>query len=289
MTPDTRAWTEQPERSNLLALRGVAWFAKTFGRTAARALLAPICLYFLWRSTGAREASAAFLARVNGRKASWIELYRHHHTFAATILDRVFFLLGRTDDLDLRYTGEAIVADLLGAGRGCFLVGAHFGSFESIRAMGRRVPDLDVRLAMYEANARRIGTVLRSIDPSLGLRIIALGTPQSMLRIRDALDAGAFVGMLADRRLGDEAGVPLDFLGAPVRFPLGPFRLARILDRPVVLMFGIHRGGNRYDIVFERTPPDVDAATLAAHFAARLEHHVRSAPFNWFNFHDFWA
>jgi len=29
-------------------------------------------------------------------------------------------------------------------------------------------------------------------------------------------------------------------------------------------------------------------AELAAHYAARLEHHVRRAPLEWFNFYDFW-
>jgi predicted LPLAT superfamily acyltransferase len=27
---------------------------------------------------------------------------------------------------------------------------------------------------------------------------------------------------------------------------------------------------------------------LAARYVARLEHHARHAPYNWFNFHDFW-
>jgi predicted LPLAT superfamily acyltransferase len=28
---------------------------------------------------------------------------------------------------------------------------------------------------------------------------------------------------------------------------------------------------------------------LMRRYSARLEHHMRRAPFNWFNFYDFWA
>jgi len=69
------------------------------------------------------------------------------------------------------------------------------------------------------------------------------------------------------------------------------------MKRPVVLMVGIYRGGRRYDIHFERL---FDPGTVArgqrddaieeamAHYAERLEYYCRSAPFNWFNFYDFW-
>jgi len=56
-------------------------------------------------------------------------------------------------------------------------------------------------------------------------------------------------------------------------------------------------GGNRYQLHFEpladfsQTPrADRDAAIRAAmqHYADRLTHYCRLAPYNWFNFFDFW-
>lgn len=288
MTAPAR-WTSRPERSNTLALRFIVWVALHLGRPVARAMLYPTSLYFLLFSVAPRRASRQWLARALGRPPRWHESYRHYFAFAATILDRVFLLNDRFDLFDLELVGTEAVHEAFAAGAGCFLLGAHFGSFEVTRAVGRMQPGLDVSLLMYEANAQRIGAVIRAINPALGQKIIGLGAVDSMLRVRESLDAGGFVGMLADRRLGDEESIMVPFLGSPARFPAGPFRLAVLLRRPVVLMFGLYLGGNRYEVHYERLPvEDRDVTRLAERYVARLEHHARRAPYNWFNFHDFW-
>ena len=87
------------------------------------------------------------------------------------------------------------------------------------------------------------------------------------------------------------------FLGENAQFPTAPFRIALMLKRPVVLMLGLYRGGNRYELHFEQLfdPVGVDRARRQAMieaavstYAARLEHYCRQAPYNWFNFYDFW-
>lgn len=282
-------WTSQPERSNTLALRFIVWVALRLGRTPARALLYPISLYFLCFSRAPRLASRHWLTRALGRPPRWHEQFRHYFTFSATILDRVFLLNDRFELFDLELIGTDAMRDAHEAGAGCFLLGAHFGSFEVTRAVGRMQPGLEVSLLMYEANARRIGAIIRAINPALGTKIIPLGSLDSMLRVRESLDAGEFVGMLADRRLGDDESIIVPFLGEPARFPAGPFRLALLLRRPIVLMFGIYRGGNRYEVHYERLRTEgSDLKQLATRYAERLEHHALRAPFNWFNFHDFW-
>jgi predicted LPLAT superfamily acyltransferase len=142
---------------------------------------------------------------------------------------------------------------------------------------------------MYEDNARKTGAVLNAINPSLGVEIISLGRPGAMLAVRDRLEAGHLVGVLADRGLSDDRRTRLDFLGAPAWFPEGPFRMAALLGAPVVFMLGLYRGGARYDIVFEAIENHGDPAAMLRHYVARLEHHCRQAPYNWFNFYDFWA
>jgi predicted LPLAT superfamily acyltransferase len=176
-------------------------------------------------------------------------------------------------------------------------MGAHLGSFEVTRALGRRQPGLRVAMAMYEDNARKINAMLAAVDPALALDIIPLGTMDSMLRIRARLDAGAFVGVLGDRSFGAERFERVPFLGAPAALPTSAMRAAAMLRRPVIFMAGLYRGGNRYHIVFEEladfsatSAADRDEAVRAAlaRYAAALERHCRSDPYNWFNFYDFW-
>jgi predicted LPLAT superfamily acyltransferase len=140
--------------------------------------------------------------------------------------------------------------------------------------------------------------VLEAINPELPLEIIALGSVDSMLKVERALASGTAVGMLADRTITGDATVTCSFLGEAARVPVGPFRLAAMMKRPIVLMFGLYRGGNRYDIYFERLADmrDLDRETRTAaiqqtvgRYVERLEHYCRVAPYNWFNFYDYWV
>ncbi|HET6586544.1 MAG TPA: acyltransferase, partial [Oleiagrimonas sp.] len=66
---------------------------------------------------------------------------------------------------------------------------------------------------------------------------------------------------------------------------------------PVVLCLGMYEGGNRYRLIFEPFAERIDIPrrereaaldAVIARYAARLEHHARQSPDNWFNFYDFW-
>jgi predicted LPLAT superfamily acyltransferase len=153
-------------------------------------------------------------------------------------------------------------------------------------------------MLMFEENAKGIGRMVRAIDPALAETIIALGRFDSMLRVHERLQQHSWLGILGDRSLDPAGEVRVPFFGELASFPTAPFRIALMLKRPVVLMVGLYRGGNRYDLHFETVfepqgvgRRDREAAIEGAvrHFAARLEHYCRVAPFNWFNFYDFWA
>lgn len=290
-------WIARPERSNTELIRLMVWVALRLGRPAARALLYPVALYFLVFCAHARKASEGFLRRALGRRTGVTDSFRHFHSFAATILDRVFLLNDQYARFDVRVHGAEITADLLARGQGCLLLGAHLGSFEVVRALARAAGGPRVSLVMYEENARKVSSVLYAINPRLSLEVIALGKLDSMLKVRAALERGGVVGMLGDRSIDGEGTMPCEFFGKRTSFPVGPLRIAAMLQQPVVLMFGLYRGGNRYDIHFEQLA-DMRGIDLAQrevmigqslrHYVARLEHYCRKAPYNWFNFYEFW-
>jgi predicted LPLAT superfamily acyltransferase len=292
----TQAWLEQPERSQGWALRTIIWIALRIGRPVARALLYPISLYFLVFSVRSRRASARYLSRVLGRKPSFGQQFRHYHTFAATILDRVFLLSGRGNELRLTLHGEPHVRDLHERRRGCLLLGAHFGSFEILRAVGWSKPNLRTYFAMYEDNAQKIRAALGALNPNVGKYVIPIGQPDNMLLVRERIEEGAFVGFLADRLPGEERSMTYPFLGRDARFPIGPFRLAAVLGCPLLTMFAVYRGNRRYDVYFDTLPKfnrarqerDVWIAETIARYARRLEERCRDSPYNWFNFYEFW-
>ncbi|HVA35822.1 MAG TPA: hypothetical protein VNG52_06260 [Stellaceae bacterium] len=290
-------WTVQSERGALPLIRLGVWVTLRLGRRAARLFLYPICLYFLLSSGKAARSSSQYLARVLGRPPRLADVFRHYLTFASCVLDRVFLLNEQIDQFDLCVHGEGIVHDIMQRGSGCILFGAHFGSFEVIRAIGRRQRSVPISLVMYEENARKIRMALAAINPQLEAEVIGLGRADSLITVAERLNRGHFVGLLPDRNVSRKDLVRHPFLGAPAAFPQGPFQMAMLLQKPVVMMFGIYRGGRRYEVFFEplidvfEVGGDADVAIDRAmrRYVARLEHYCRSAPFNWFNFYDFWA
>lgn len=281
----------------MFLLRLMAWIGLHLGRRVARVLLYPISLYFFIMVPRARKASHTYLDRALGRPATWRDGFRHVHTFASTILDRIYLLNDRTHLFDLRVHNEDQVIKATADGQGVLMLGAHLGSFEAIRAAGHNSAASSVALLMYEANAQKMSRLMSAINPGLTQEIIALGELDAMLQVQTRLTQGAIIGMLADRTFRDDEVTWLPFLGTPAPFPVGAFRLAALLRRPLLLMLGIYRGGKHYDIHFELlfdfSQPGLqrrEAVQQAlAHYVTRLEHYCRAYPYNWFNFYDFWS
>ena len=294
-------WARREERGSHAALTLMRWLSLGLGRTVSRWVLPFIALYFYIAAPAARQASRSYLNCALGRPPRWTDVLRHFHAFAATVHDRAFLLNDRFDQFDIELESVDEVDRALAAGPGAFLVGAHFGSFEVLRAatrsaaaQGRRY---DVTMVMYEENARRINAALAALNPRAVPRIIGLGHPDAMLQVQHALDSGELVGFLADRTLGGQPTLAVPFLGRDAPFPLGAFRLAALLRRQVLLMQGIYLGGNRYRVRFApiadfRSIPaggrDAAVRDAVRRYAAELEQACRAHPFNWFNFYDFW-
>ena len=290
-------WVTRKERSNMLMLRLMSWISLRLGRRIARSVLHLIALYFLLFSPNSRRASLGYLPRALGRPANLTDLYRHFFTFAATIHDRIYLINRNYELFDIEIQGKENIRPLIDKGEGVFLMGAHLGSFEVMRAIGRQVPGLRVAMVMHKDNAQKINAMLGAINPEASMDVIPLGRIDSMLQVQQRLDDGMLVGMLSDRTLGDEAMTEIELLGATAALPTGPFRMAALLRRPVVFMAGLYMGGNRYQVHFE-TLADFSnipkgqrnkvVEMAITRYAELLNHYTRLAPYNWFNFFDYW-
>jgi predicted LPLAT superfamily acyltransferase len=290
-------WARSPERGNLTLLRIMTFLSLRLGRPVGRFFLYFIALYFFLFAPTARRYSIDYLRRALGRTPTAADRFRQVFYFASNILDRLYLVNERYDLFDVSIEGEDRMREQLAHGTGTFLMGAHFGSFEVMSAVGRRQPGLRVAMAMYEENARKVSAMFKALNPANKSEIIALGQIEAMLRIRERLDEGVFVGILADRTFQREPGLLVEFLGGPAVFPLGPMRAAAVLRRKVFFITGIYKGGNRYHAVFEMLADftetrssEREAAVEAAirRYAALLEKHCQQDPYNWFNFFDFW-
>jgi predicted LPLAT superfamily acyltransferase len=301
------AWASAAERGSPLALRFVLWFFRRFGASLTRLLLPLIVAYYCVFAPQARRASRAYLERVrrvrgeDGPPPRLRDTYRHLYAFAESILDKFIFWAGASDDFDVTIHGGENMKKYFGTGGGAFLVGAHLGNFDVLRVIARDA-GVRVNVLLFAANARRVNAALETLDPGSNVRVIDIDptSVQAAFEIRRCAARGEFVAVLADRvHFGGRHRVGhATFLGDSAAFPEGPFLIPLILGLPLLLTLALKTGPKSYELIIEtlgegEAVPARDRARVLAErieaFASRLEHHCLRAPYQWFNFYDFWS
>lgn len=150
-----------------------------------------------------------------------------------------------------------VLDGVLSQGRGAVFVSAHLGPFEHLAAV---VAELGYRPAVV---------VRESYDPRLdewvdahrhlhGVGVIHRGDPRAAAQIVRALRAGRPVGFLPDLG-GRVPGVPLNFMGSRVAFPVGPQRIAKRARAPLVVGW-LARRATLAETPFELRLVEVDTA-----------------------------
>jgi predicted LPLAT superfamily acyltransferase len=283
---------------------------RVFGRPLSLVLVHAIVAYFFLTGRAEREASLAYLRRVAavpegaaalGRAPGVWTSFLHFRAFALSIFDRLVLWFGRERDLRFEVIGREHYDRLLTPTRGAIVVGAHLGSFDALRALAERDGRV-VNVLMYTQHAPRINAVFRQLSPHVQLRVIqverdSMGT---VLSIRSCIERGEIVAMLGDRVEPAERGrtCPATLLGGRIELPEAPYLLAGLLGCPLFFMVALRQPGGLYRVFAEvlservelpRDERDKRLRELAAAYAGRLEHHLLSAPYQWFNFFDLWG
>jgi predicted LPLAT superfamily acyltransferase len=291
-------WQAHGERGTTIALRLLRFAALRLGRRVIRPVLYPVSLYFALTSSATRRVSREYLARVLPNPPRFRDVLRHVFSFASISLDRVFLLTGTHPfKIEGQYGPGTLETT---RSRGTLLFLSHFGSFEVMRVGAMKTHDLPLRIVLDVNIGRRFMAALAELNPAIAAAIIdsSKGGVELALRVREALDAGCVVGLMVDRARGGERTVAVNFLGGIAHFPVSPWLLASALKVPVMTVFGVWRGGDRYEAHVDMLASEVDLpranrdAALQSRvqdYADRLATRVRAAPYNWLNFFDFWA
>lgn len=293
-------WQAQKERSTPLAVKTIIWIALHLGRPVARLILYPITGYFLLFAPKQRRASLNYLKRVLNRKPTWLDAAKHIYYFSATLLDRVYLITGQFEKLEISFPAENMPLNYSQNGIGCLLLGSHVGSFEVLRSYAIKKCPLPIKILMYEGQTPMIIKIFHSLNPDVANTLIPLdGSPNSLIKVKEAIDTGHAVGLLGDRVMaeGQEKTVRCLLLGEEVELPSAPILIAASLKVPLIVFFGIYHGGNRYQIHFELLAEEItltrnnrqqDIQMWAQKYADILEKQIRATPYNWFNFYDYW-
>lgn len=284
-------WTAQKERTSSFWLRLMRGLALMFPRWLIKPLLHPIVLFYLLISRQQKRASRHYLNQVLGRPAGFADVYRHFLWFATTILDRVYFLTGRTDAFKVSYNNlEAWYASMRENPAQLYF-GAHFGSLDAIRALSSDVHDIQIKVVLKVDQNEALVRLLNELNPTLKTSVIPYNGLQTIFDIHETIESGQSVAILKDRPVGQEATVSVRFFDDEMKIPISGFKLAKRFRIPVMVFFSRFEGGNHYDVLGEPLQFDETASLqeMAQRYMDKVAEQCRLSPYNWFNFYHYWV
>jgi predicted LPLAT superfamily acyltransferase len=298
------SWASTRERGTLFAMR-VMFVAL---RRCARPVMLPVvhavtCYFFLF-GRGARKASLAYLQRVerllpqSGLTPKWSCAYRHFAAFATAILDKIDAWTGRLGYDGVSFENHAALRAIVDSGRGMLVIGSHLGNLEVCRALATLNNRVRLNVLVHTKHAASFNRILKMAGArDVELVQVTEMNPAIALDLKDRIDRGEWVVIAGDRvPVHGGRTVDVQFFGGVAPLPIGPYVLAALLGSPVLLLFCLRHLGRNH-VYFEpfaerihwrRSERDAALASLAQRYAQRLEHYLRIAPLQWFNFYPFW-
>lgn len=300
-------WNEIRERGGFRGLRFMLFAYRYGGRRLCSFFVCFIVGYFFFTSQTTRRSSRDFLRRVYAaggldREPTWRDGLRHSLAFGRSILDKFSSWMGDIQRSQCIWSNRQILLDHAARKEGILLISAHLGNIEVLRAAIDGVPDLKINALVLQNNAEHINRLLAKANPNvksgqLSLRSFSMDTAMD---IKDRVDAGEFAAVLADRFPAGTRNrtVRVPFLGSKASFPQGPFILASLLECPVYFLVCLKGSGSNYVTHMELLSDRIDLPRgkrdevlrcEIEKYAKLLEKWALHAPYQWFNFYDFWG
>jgi predicted LPLAT superfamily acyltransferase len=299
-------WSRHKERGSAWGIRITTATYRFLGDTAVRALLRPVVAWFFLSGKTARQASLKYLGHLqaqtgNSPAPTWFNGYRHMLAFAESGVDKLAAWTGNISHASVEFDNRAEFDKLLASGRGAMLLGAHLGNLEMLRALANLNGVVKVNAVVYTEHAKKFVGALAAANEHFQVNLLQISNmgPDTAIALQDKINRGEMLVIVGDRTPPAENGraVSANFLGQSALFPQGPFILAALLECPVFLFF-CTKDERSYRVHFEPFAQCVELprarraeaiAGYAQRYADRLAALCQRAPFQWFNFFDFWA
>lgn len=180
------------------------------------------------------------------------------------------------------------------SGRGTLLLTAHMGNPE-VGAVALGKTKEPVTLLYWRdrfATAEEFRTRMRALGRVRGIPVDA--SPFSVVPALRVLREGGILAAHGDRDFNN-AGWPVDFFGAPARFPPGPFLLACRANAVIVPVFFLLEADRRFRVIYERPielKPGGDEKSKVrqamASWVEVLQRRIAERPHQWYCFYPFW-
>ena len=273
--------------------RFVLGLLRVFGRRPAYAFTTLLAAWYLLFARPHREGLASYVART---RTSTFRIFR---SFAVALVDRLAFVRQGPSGFTYAFDDVHHIQEAFDGRKGAILLSAHIGNIDVAAAFpGSETRIRRLHVLRFEAAGDHGRGLVRQMSPAWQPNFIAVNRAEgfSTLTVLRALREGAVIAMHGDRLI-DDRFVTVDFLGAPARFPAGPWLLAAIAHVPVVIAGCFKEGPDGYRVIampartctFDRSRPrDAQIQEWAQDYANELGRLLERYPDQYYNFHDVW-
>lgn len=298
-------WSELKEKGGMLPLMLMLGFYRIGGRFLCRIILYFIIMWYWLFSQSARQASLLYLTKLHqfagdtspfSQPPSTANTYAHLMQFGECILDKIEGWLGSISEDKLKLHGhEHFQAHYQ---KGAIIVISHFGNIELLRAI-KAEHSQKINVLVYQKHAEKFNDFLKKLNDKADVQLISVdevGVDTAIL-LQDKLDQGEWIVVAADRVPVQSHRVQnISFLGEDAAWPQGTWILANLLKAPLLAIF-CYRQEEHFDVYIHHLAErlELPRATrlesmkqITQQYITLLEQHCIRAPYQWFNFYDFW-
>lgn len=279
------------------------WFfyvtMRFFGHRGGYILLAPVIFMYVLCSCKIRATARHYLSHrfpAAGRLKYWLYTYKNIYSFGQVLVDRGW--LGTNKDASFK--GELVgydnLVELIGKKQGVVLLTAHVGNWQSALANLGSLPVKVHALMQYDQQAvAKHYFDLKGEDKPFEI-IDAEGPFGGLIDAAAALRRGEVVTIMGDRLVKGSSST-VNFFGMPVRLPDAAYMLAATAGAPVVVLLAAKTGvktqqlkvwGSFYPQYKKRNERAQMLQRCAQKYIEAIEKYLKSYPFQWYNFYNFW-
>lgn len=302
-------WASQKERGNHLAL----WITRHMVRYCPAWLMMPlvyaIVSYFFLTAPGARRSISRYqkyllqsFPELKPSLQARGAVFKQFYSFAMSLVDRFAVWQGRIKyedlvihDLDNLY---AEIDHPVVNNPGQILVCSHLGNTEICRALVKKHPHIVLNVLMHSAHAVKFNQALNEAGASR-IKVIQVTELDAdmMMYLHNCVSRGEWLAIAADRvPIRGEKTVTSSFLGQPANWPQGVWLMAGLLKVPVNTLYCLKEQGKYHlylhrfvsSIKWQRHQRDECIRQYVDSYARQLAFYCAKAPWQWFNFFDFW-
>ena len=287
---------EGKSKGTPLGYKIFAFLIERLGVKSAYFVLIFVSSYYLLFSFSTTRTSYYYFRKRLGYSffKTIISIYKNYYCFGQTLIDRFAISAGYKDQFTFDFDGIDKIDELFGKGKGGILFSAHLGNFNVARFFFEKAEfknEATVNLLVTDQESEELQKFTGATSHGATLKFIVIKDDMShIFEMNDVLENNEVIIFAADRYVEGVQFIEKDFLGKPVKFPSGPYKLAARKKLPILFLYIMKETSSHYHFYAREPREDMEykPSKVLMEYIRNLEIMIGKYPLQWFNFYDYW-